>query len=106
MEREEQIKIRNVFNDGCDELSFVHIETDKSHFILYATVTKNGETHTEIYELALEEGMIPEDIEPSGGGIFNLHTLNYERGSIHYGQADPEIIAAIERKLPDIVPCE
>jgi hypothetical protein len=106
-EKEKRIKFLRdpVFTDGCERFTFIHIETVSSHKIIWALTEKDRESHTELLRLAIEEGIIPEGIEPRAGGVFNARTGEFERVSYQYKDLDPEILAAIDRKLPDLINC-
>ena len=99
------IKLRNIFNDGCEEVSFVHVRERGKDKIGFALKDRNGESHSEIYELGVEDEFFSGEVEPSGGGIFNAQNGNYIRGSAHYGGPEERIQEFMSRKLPSIVDC-
>jgi len=107
IEGEKRIKFLSepVFADGCEKFSFIRIETKNAHKILWALTDRDRETHTEIYRLAIEEGYITDEIEPTGGGVFNAKTGEYIGPSIHFENVEKEILDAIDRKLPSLVNC-
>ena len=100
-----KIKMKFVFADGCDRFTFIQINSKNKYLILYALTDKGAESHAELFETAIEEGLIDGEIEPSGGGIYNPKTGYYERPSFQYGEADEQVLRIVERKLQDIVPC-
>lgn len=99
------IKYKNIFNDGCEEFSFVHVIENNRHKIGFALKDSNGESHAEIFELGIEDGFFNGDSEPVGGGIFNAKNGEFVRASFNYGIPEPEIIEHIDRKLPSIIDC-
>lgn len=102
---DKRVIFHNVFNDGCNFFGFVHCEHPSSHRIAYAFLAKEGENHTMIYELGIEDQFFSIKIEPSGGGLFDAKTEEYLRGSIHYKNAYDEIIETVANKLHRLRHC-
>lgn len=96
--RERRIRFLNVANDGKKWLSFVVCQTKTTDVIIYAWLNDlTGTTHTEIFDLAVEDGF-SEKYEPIGGGAINTQTCELQ-DSIHYGGIDdPRIEKAVRNK--------
>lgn len=96
-------KIRKdpIFISGCDQASFVVLDLNSvTQGIIYALVSsQRSESHSEVYEEAIENGIIRSSTIPIGGGIINLETLEFTRGSIYYGQPDSEAVERITAHL-------
>lgn len=86
---------------GCECITFLHVSNNSKKFsdgiIIFAgTDAPNCPSlhHEELFELAVDEGVIPDDIDPKyiRGGIINPLTLKYMRPSAAYpGRIDHKI---------------
>lgn len=100
-----KIRFKQVYCEGNKYFSFVWCEDKNFHNVLYA-LDDNHETHTKIYELAVNSDIISENCLPLGGGIFDAKSGEYLRDSIQYGGADEKIFNAILRKFPSLSDCD
>lgn len=98
-----KIRFMNVANEGSHWFSFVVCPTSSSVVIPYAWVNNISEvTHTQIFEMAVEDFGFNEKYEPIGGGVINTQTCEL-LDSIHYGGIDDE---AIEKAIRHKTRCE
>ena len=87
---EKHFKYHHVETEGCDGVSYVTVENQKFVHVLYAFILTYGRrsvSHQEIFELAVEEGIIPGNHEPNGGGVYNFRTREVS-ASINFGLPD------------------
>lgn len=99
MDERKRIRFLNVANEGSKWFSFVICPTSSSIVIPYAWLDNISEvTHTQLFDLAVEEFGFNERFEPIAGGVFNAKTCELH-DSIHYGGIDnPTIEKAVRHK--------
>jgi hypothetical protein len=98
-----QLAREPVFVDGCEYASFIQVPRIMGLHVLrviYALLEyPSSYTHSQIFEEAIENEYISGKIEPTGGGIFDLHNYIYLGSSIHYGPPDQQVINKLSRYL-------
>ena len=102
-EHNKRIRFLNVFNEGRRWFSFVVCETPTSIVVPYAWLNDISQTtHTQLFDMAVEDYGFNEKYEPTGGGVINTKTCELQ-DSLHYGGIDD---AAIEKAVRHKAHCE
>jgi hypothetical protein len=90
-----------VFVEGCKDASFIQVPLDLNALgVIYALLGRpSQQTHTDIFEEAIQSELISGDQEPTGGGVIDLDSFEYGGSSIHYREPDRQVVEKLTRHL-------
>ena|SRR4030067_2532531 len=82
-------------------ITFIHCKDCHKNIIIYAFGDREL-GHYGVFELAVDQELIDEEVDIIGGGHLRYSTLEYECDSQAFGPADNEIVTALQERISTI----